>query len=231
VPAERPVAEYGVHGEQRHGYETDEEVGQGQAEQEVVADVLQLLVDLERHHDHYVAGHGDEAEHAGHERDEHGLGQREPGHDDADADAADTADTDAADAAADTGDTGDTADTDADDTDADDTADTDADDTADTDAAVDRRRHRRRRVRGRRGRRRRGHRRPRIVARRPGRRRRCGVQCRQRRPSRERVHCGAAIIRVSIVHAISLRPATSGARARYRPFCHRRRRPTPPPAT
>jgi len=78
VPAERPVAEYGVHGEQRHGYEADEEVGQRQAEQEVVADVLQLLVDLERHHHHYVTGHGDEAEHAGHERDERRLGQREP---------------------------------------------------------------------------------------------------------------------------------------------------------
>lgn len=59
VTTERPVAEYGVHGEQRHGYEPDEEVGHRQAEQEVVADVLQLLVDLERHHDHYVAGHGD----------------------------------------------------------------------------------------------------------------------------------------------------------------------------
>jgi len=79
VTTERPVAEYGVHGEQRHGYEPDEEVGHRQAEQEVVADVLQLLVDLERHHDHYVAGHGDGAEHAGHERDEHRLRQREPG--------------------------------------------------------------------------------------------------------------------------------------------------------
>lgn len=77
--SERPVAEYGVHGEQRHGYEPDEEVGHGQAEQEVVADVLQLLVDLERHHDHYVAGHGDEAQHAGHQRYEHGLRHREPG--------------------------------------------------------------------------------------------------------------------------------------------------------
>lgn len=79
VPAERPVAEYGVHGEQRHGYEPDEEVGQREAEQEVVADVLQLLVDFERHHHHDVAGHGDEAEHAGHDRYEHGLVQREPG--------------------------------------------------------------------------------------------------------------------------------------------------------
>jgi len=79
VPAKGPVAEYGVHGEQRHGYESDEEVGHRQAKQEVIADVLQLLVDLERHHDHYVTGHGDEAEHAGHERDEHCLGQRKPG--------------------------------------------------------------------------------------------------------------------------------------------------------
>lgn len=79
VPAEGPVSQYRVHGEQWHGYETDEEVGQREAEQEVIADVLQLLVDLERHHDHNVAGHGDEAEHAGHESDEHRLGQREPG--------------------------------------------------------------------------------------------------------------------------------------------------------
>lgn len=77
--SERPVAEYGVHGEQRHGYQPDEEVGHGQAEQEVVADVLQLLVDLERHHNHYVAGHGDEAQHAGHQRYEHGLRHGEPG--------------------------------------------------------------------------------------------------------------------------------------------------------
>lgn len=165
VPAERPVAEYGIHGEQRHGYEADEEVGQRQTKQEVVADVLQLLVDFERHHHHDVAGHGDEAEHAGHQRDEHRLGQREPGHHVVERGRRRR-------------------------------------------GGVDRRGSRSGRGRSRRRRRRR-HRWPRIAAaaaaaaaRRLGRWRRCrGVQCRQRRPSRERVHCAAIRVSIAVVHA------------------------------
>lgn len=62
VRTQGPVPEDSVHCEQRHGDEADREVRDCEAEQEVVADRLQLLVDLERDHHHGVAHHRDETQ-------------------------------------------------------------------------------------------------------------------------------------------------------------------------
>lgn len=74
---ERPVAHDGVDGEEGHGDEADGDVGDGQAEEEVIAYGLQLLVDFEGDHDHDVADDGDDAQRAGQDDDEHHLGQLE----------------------------------------------------------------------------------------------------------------------------------------------------------
>uniref|UniRef100_A0A182Q4T2 Uncharacterized protein n=1 Tax=Anopheles farauti TaxID=69004 RepID=A0A182Q4T2_9DIPT len=63
VRSERPVPEQRRDGEQRHRDEPDREVGDREREQKVVADRLQLLVDLERDHHHDVAGDGQDAQH------------------------------------------------------------------------------------------------------------------------------------------------------------------------
>jgi len=47
VGAKRPIAEQQVDGVERHGDGADGDVGDGQRQQEVVGDGLQLLVDLE----------------------------------------------------------------------------------------------------------------------------------------------------------------------------------------
>ena len=73
VGSELPAAGQDVHGEEGHGNEADGKVRHGQAEEEIIGDGLELLVDLEGDHDHAVAGHGEEAEESGHDGDEHHL--------------------------------------------------------------------------------------------------------------------------------------------------------------
>lgn len=77
VRPQRPVPVDREHGEQGHGDEPDREVGHRQREQEVVADGLQLLVDLEGDHDHGVAHHGEHGEHAGDDGDDDLLDEAE----------------------------------------------------------------------------------------------------------------------------------------------------------
>ena len=71
--SQRPVTEQGVHCEQWHGDKADREIRHCEAEQEVVADGLQLLVDFERDHHHGVAQHCDQAESAGYDCYQHHL--------------------------------------------------------------------------------------------------------------------------------------------------------------
>ena len=70
---ERPALHDELHGEQWHGEGADDEVGQGQREEEVVRDGLELLVYLERHHHHDVADYREKGDHAGHDSNEGGL--------------------------------------------------------------------------------------------------------------------------------------------------------------
>ena len=70
---ELPATGQDVERVERHGDEADGEVGHGKAEQEIVGDGLQLLVDLERDHDHAVAGHRQQTEESGHDGDQHHL--------------------------------------------------------------------------------------------------------------------------------------------------------------
>lgn len=62
VRPERPVAQQRGVREQRHREHADGEISDGQREQEVVADRLQLFVDFERYHHHDVANDGDKAD-------------------------------------------------------------------------------------------------------------------------------------------------------------------------
>lgn len=77
VRSQGPVPEDCVHCEQRHGDEADSEVRDCEAEEEVVADRLQLLVDLERDHHHGVAHHRDETQCASYNSQHHHLGDGE----------------------------------------------------------------------------------------------------------------------------------------------------------
>lgn len=71
---QRPVTQQSGDSEEGHGDEPYGEVGHRQREEEVVADGLQLLVDLERDHHHDVAHHGHHREHGRYGADEDDLG-------------------------------------------------------------------------------------------------------------------------------------------------------------
>ena len=69
VPSEGPaVVQQEVHGVEGDGYDPDDQVGHGQAQQEVVADRLQLGFDLERYEDHQVAADRDDRYDGRHQR-------------------------------------------------------------------------------------------------------------------------------------------------------------------
>lgn len=76
IGSQLPPTGQNVDGEQGHGDEPDGKVSDGQAEQEVIGDGLQLLVDLERDHHHAVASDGQQAEEAGHDGDQHHFSVR-----------------------------------------------------------------------------------------------------------------------------------------------------------
>lgn len=74
---ERPVPVYREHREERHRYQADGEVGDREGEEKVVADGLELLVDLEADHDHGVADDCEHGEDGGDDRDDDLLGEAE----------------------------------------------------------------------------------------------------------------------------------------------------------
>lgn len=73
---QRPVAEYGGDCEQWHRDGPDGKVRDGQREEEVVADRLQLLVNLERDHHHHVARNCQRAQNRRYETHNHHRGER-----------------------------------------------------------------------------------------------------------------------------------------------------------
>lgn len=75
--AQRPVAVDGEHGVQRHGDQPHRKVRDRQREQKVVANGLQLLVDLEADHHHGVTDDGEHREDAGDDGDDDLLRETE----------------------------------------------------------------------------------------------------------------------------------------------------------
>ncbi len=70
---EGPAVEEEVHGEEWHGNEADDKVGDGKTEEVVVGDGLELLVNLEGEDDHDVAKDGDDGQEPGDEGNEDHL--------------------------------------------------------------------------------------------------------------------------------------------------------------